>query len=201
MPASSTTLSSRRRRPSSFSSSRHPGQRSALSVAVLVGGLVLTASGAHGLTQGQVPCTLTRDLIVVDLDNVKHRHILRHTFDARRKGHPRVLHIFREEGPANRRESLRGIPTKKGYDRDEYPPAMADEGGEGASVRYVLSSENRSAGSVMMFQLRPYCDKQRFVIERWRNHLRRAVSSASRRSRRGGPVTGESTPSGPARRA
>jgi hypothetical protein len=76
------------------------GQRSALSAAVLVSGLVLTTSGAHGVTQAQAPCTLTRNLVVVDLDNVKHRHILRHTFDARRKGHPRVLHIHREEGPA-----------------------------------------------------------------------------------------------------
>jgi hypothetical protein len=48
---------------------------------------------------------------------------------------------------------------------------MTDEGGEDASVRYILSSENRSAGGVMKGQLRPYCDKQRFVIERWRNRL------------------------------
>jgi hypothetical protein len=130
------------------------GQRSALSAAVLVGGLVLTGSGAQGVTQAQAPCTLTRNLVVVDLDNVKHRHILRHVFDARRNGHPRVLHIFREEGPANRRESLRGIPTKKGYDRDEYPPAMADEGGEGASRpspcrrgRGIARSRRRSATS------------------------------------------------------
>jgi hypothetical protein len=156
-----------------------PGQRSALGVAVLVGGLVLTASGAHGVTQGQAPSTLTPNLVVVDLDNVKPRRILRHTFDARRKGHPRVLHIRRDEGPANRRESLRGIPTKESYDRDEYPPAMTDEGGEGASVRYVLSSESRSAGSVMMFQLRPYCNEQRFIIERWRNRARRTTRAAS----------------------
>jgi len=82
---------------------------------------------------------------------------------------PRVLHIFREEGPANRRESLRGIPTRPGYDRDEYPPAMTDEGGRGASVRYIASSENRSAGGVMKGQLRPYCNEQRFIFERWRN--------------------------------
>ena len=69
----------------------------------------------------------------------------------------------------HRRESLRGIPTKKGYDRDEYPPAMTDEGGRGASVRYIASSENRSAGGVMKGQLRPYCNEQRFVFERWRN--------------------------------
>ena len=44
-------------------------------------------------------CTLTPDLVVVDLDNVKHRHIVSHVFAARRKGHSRVLHIRRDEGP------------------------------------------------------------------------------------------------------
>jgi hypothetical protein len=43
------------------------------------------------------------------------------------------------------------------------------EGGKGASVRYVLTAENRSAGSVMRYQLAPYCDEQRFIFERWRN--------------------------------
>lgn len=61
------------------------------------------------------------------------------------------------------------IPTKKVFDRDEYPPAMADEGGKGASVRYVLSGESRSAGGVMKGQLRPYCNEQQFIFERWRN--------------------------------
>jgi hypothetical protein len=46
---------------------------------------------------------------------------------------------------------------------------MTDEGGEGASVRYVRSAANRSAGSVMRNQLAPYCDEQRFTFERWRN--------------------------------
>jgi hypothetical protein len=145
------------------------GQRSALTATVLLGAVVLAASGASGVTQGQVPCTLTRNLVVVDLDNVKHHHILDHALDARRQGHPRVLHIRRYEATANRRASLRGIPTKKRYDRDEYPPAMSDEGGKGASVRYVLSAENRSAGSVMRNQLAPYCNEQRFIFERWRN--------------------------------
>jgi hypothetical protein len=145
-------------------------QRSVLKVAPLaVSGLIVTGFGGHAATAGQAPCTLTRNLVVVDLDNVKHRHILRHVFDARRNGHPRVLHIRRYEARANRSESLRGIPTKKGYDRDEYPPAMSDEGGEGAGVRYILSSENRSAGGMMSGQLRPYCNEQRFIFERWRN--------------------------------
>jgi hypothetical protein len=143
-----------------------------LRAAVLVGGLVLAGSGlgsALPREQAEVTCTLTRKLVVVDLDNVKRRHIIDHALDARRAGHKRVLHIRRYEATANRRASLRGIPTKARYDRDEYPPAMSDEGGKGADVRYVLSAENRSAGSVMRNQLAPYCNEQRFIFERWRN--------------------------------
>jgi Deoxyribonuclease NucA/NucB len=46
---------------------------------------------------------------------------------------------------------------------------MSDEGGKGADVRYVKSSENRSAGSRMGLQLRAYCNGQRFVVERLRS--------------------------------
>ena len=140
-----------------------------MKAAFVVSVLALAVQGAHGVTKAEVGCTLSGSLIVVDLDNYKHRHILDHAFDARRKGQPRVLHIRRSEATANRRASLRGIPTKPRYDRDEYPPAMSDEGGKGADVRYVLSGENQSAGSVMRHQLAPYCNEQRFIFERWRN--------------------------------
>jgi hypothetical protein len=117
------------------------GRRSVLSAASLIGSLGLAVAGADGVTQGQAACTLNRSLVVVDLDDVKHRHIIDHALDARRAGHKRILHIRRDEATANRRASLRGIPTKPRYDRDEYPPAMSDEGGKGADVRYVESGE------------------------------------------------------------
>jgi hypothetical protein len=43
-------------------------------------------------------------------------------------------------------------------------PAMAREGGKGAHVRYVRSSENRSAGSFMGNKLEDYCSRQRFRL-------------------------------------
>lgn len=104
--------------------------------------------------------------VVVNLDNRKHRHVLDHAWDAIRDGAPPHLTIDRDESDANRRASTRGIPTKPGYDRDEYPPAMSDQGGKGADVRYVRSAENRSAGAVMGNQLRSFCDGQRFRYER-----------------------------------
>jgi hypothetical protein len=43
---------------------------------------------------------------------------------------------------------------------------MSDQGGEGASVRYIEFRENRSAGRLMGERLRPFCNGQRFYFER-----------------------------------
>jgi hypothetical protein len=40
-----------------------------------------------------------------------------------------------------------GTAPVKGKDRDEYPPASTAEGGAGASVRPIDSSDNRGAGA------------------------------------------------------
>lgn len=89
--------------------------------------------------------------------------IARHITAVRRR-YPTVLHIDRAGADANRRESLAGIATRKGYDRDEYPPALAREGGRGADVRLVRSRENRSAGAYLGNRLRRYCDGQPFRL-------------------------------------
>jgi hypothetical protein len=123
-------------------------------VALICVGLAGLGLGpAHGVARDGASCKRSAKLVVVDLDDVKHRHILDHVFDARRNGQPRILHIRREEARANRRASLRSIPTKPGFDRDEYPPAMSDEGGKGADVRYVRSAENRSAAPLCVTSL------------------------------------------------
>jgi hypothetical protein len=115
-----------------------------LKAAVLVGGLVLVGSGAHGVTQVQAACTLTRSLVVIDLDDESHRHIIDHALDARRAGHKRILHIRRGEAAANRRASLRGIPTKKATAATSIRRPCPTRAGKGADVRYVRSAENRT---------------------------------------------------------
>jgi hypothetical protein len=104
--------------------------------------------------------------VIVDLNDDRHHAVIDHAFDARRAGHPRVLHIRRAERWANHRAALSGIPKRKGYDRDQYPPAIADEGGKGASVRYIARKVNRTAERLMGKKLEPYCDGQSFVVER-----------------------------------
>jgi hypothetical protein len=75
-----------------------------------------------------------------------------------------TLHNDPAQNQQNRRESLRGIPTKPGYDRDEYPPAMLEEGGAGSSVKYISPSDNRGAGASMGNQVRSLPDGTTVVI-------------------------------------
>lgn len=60
-------------------------------------------------------------------------------------GHSAICTIDRDGAEENREQSLAGIPTKEGYDRDEWPMAMCAEGGEGADVAYLDPSDNRGA--------------------------------------------------------
>ena len=82
----------------------------------------------------------------------------KHIQDAVENGHPATCTIDRNGAEENRKLSLRGIDTKKGYDRDEWPMAMCAEGGEGADIEYISPSDNRGAGSWVGNQLEEYPD-------------------------------------------
>jgi hypothetical protein len=71
-----------------------------------------------------------------------------------REPKPSTVTIDRAGADANRDDSLRGIDTVTGHDRDEYPPAMFAEGGSGASVKWIDSSDNQGAGASIGNQLR-----------------------------------------------
>lgn len=85
----------------------------------------------------------------------------KHIQDAIAKGESATCTINREQAEENRKESLKGIPTKKGYDRDELPMAMCEEGGVGADIEYITPSDNRGAGSWVGNQLEDYADGTR----------------------------------------
>jgi len=102
--------------------------------------------------QGLVGCRLTK------VDAVDHDYLLRlkrseypqtfgHINDAIENGHPNIVTIQRASAKSNRVLSLKGVKTKAGLDRDEWPMAMFREGGSGASIRYIDPSDNRGAGS------------------------------------------------------
>lgn len=105
--------------------------------------------------------------VVLHFPAEKYPETATHIINAIENGESSVCTIDRKGADQNREESLEGIPTKKGYDRDEWPMAMCSEGGEGADVAYVQYSDNRGSGSWVGNQLEDYTDgtKVLFVID------------------------------------
>ena len=90
----------------------------------------------------------------VEISKTKYPETSQHIEDAQASGHPSELTIDRAGAEANRAESLKGITKVPGKQLDEYPPAMFEEGGAGASVRPINPSDNLGAGASMGNQLR-----------------------------------------------
>jgi hypothetical protein len=109
----------------------------------------------------------------ISFSATKYRHIRAHFRAAVRRGWPTTLVLNRPGADSRRDRLLRGIPTRVGFDRDEYPPAVGRGRGKGlvrgssprgwrADVRSVESSENRSHGSSLGGKLRRFCNGTRF---------------------------------------
>ena len=109
----------------------------------------------------------------ISFSKTKYTHIYAHYRRAVRRGWPKTLELNRKGADARRDKLLSGYPTKKGKDRDEYPPAVGRGRGPGltrgsrprgwkADVAYVPSSENRSHGATLGIKLRRFCDGTKF---------------------------------------
>lgn len=109
----------------------------------------------------------------ISFSATKYPTIRRHFLDALRAGWPRTLILNRVGADARRDRLLTSFPTRPGFDRDEYPPALGRGRGSGLTrgtspvgwrgdVAYVPSSENRSHGSTLGSKFRRFCDGTRF---------------------------------------
>lgn len=87
-----------------------------------------------------------------------------HIEDAIAQGHSNIVSIDRLNAASRRAESLKGVPTQKGLDRDEWPMAMFMEGGKGVSVRHINPTDNRGAGAAIMHALRGYDEGVRVLF-------------------------------------
>ncbi len=92
--------------------------------------------------------------VEITVSRSKYPESAQHIEDAQTAGQPQELTIDRAGSAANRRASLSGTDRLPGLDRDEYPPAMFEEGGESASVRGVSPGDNRGAGASIGNQCR-----------------------------------------------
>lgn len=89
----------------------------------------------------------------------------KHITDAIKEGHSEVCTIDRGGAADRRKLSLAPYPSKKGYDRDEWPMAMCKEGGKGAHIEYISPAGNRGAGSWVGNKLDKYPDGTRVKFE------------------------------------
>ena len=100
-------------------------------------------------------------------------NVRKHFRGALRRGWPRRLIVNRPGADERRDRLMEDIPTRDGYDRDEYPPAVGRGKGKGlergrnprgwkADVRHVPSSENRSHGATLGAKLAEFCNGTRF---------------------------------------
>jgi hypothetical protein len=101
----------------------------------------------------------------ITIDYNRHPESAQHIDEAISNGHPDILTINRSKAKENRSKSLHGIKTIKGKDRDEYPPAMFEEGGESASVKHINSSDNRGSGSCIGRQCQDLNDGDKVLME------------------------------------
>jgi len=124
----------------------------------------LTLAVALGGTSDALACMRQYHSVYVELSSSRYPETTDHIGDAIAAGQPALLHIARDEEEANREASLAPWPPRTGFDRDEYPPAMSDEGGAGADVRYIDPSDNRGAGATMGNALEDWCNTQPFRI-------------------------------------
>lgn len=105
--------------------------------------------------------TPTPEIVV---DGSKHPESAQHVADAQAAGQPSEVTIDRGGAKGNRADALRGTPAMAGQHRDEYPPAVTQEGGTGASVRHISPSDNAGSGASMGNQIRPYADGTKVTI-------------------------------------
>jgi hypothetical protein len=133
------------------------------------------AGGGGGDNEGQGPeeCTKPRGVQRIVFSKSKYPNIRRHFRGALRRGWPVRLVLNRRGADARRDRLLEDIPTRDGFDRDEYPLAVGrgkgmdlergrNPRGWKADVRYVESSENRSHGSSLGAKVRDFCNGTRF---------------------------------------
>lgn len=110
---------------------------------------------------GTSNCRRSSRIVNVTYSARRYPRITAHARAAIILGYPAVLRVNRK-GADKRRTTLLSVwPARRGYDRDEYPPAVGPSKVD-ADVRYIRSRENRSAGAVLGNTLAGFCDGQRF---------------------------------------
>jgi hypothetical protein len=101
---------------------------------------------------------------VIYLPSARYPQTAKHILAAEKAGKSKICTLDRKDEKVHRKESLAGIPTKKGYDRDEFPMAMCKEGGYHANIMYISPKDNRGSGSWISHQVKGLSDGTKVEI-------------------------------------
>ncbi|KIQ87399.1 sporulation protein [Bacillus sp. L_1B0_8] len=111
-------------------------------------GLLVTGCSTIQNSNSAKQTSGSQDIVqMIELPSNKYPETAAHIKDAITNGKTDICTIDRDGAAERRKQSLANVPTKKGYDRDEYPMAMCREGGKGADIKYIKPADNRGAGS------------------------------------------------------
>lgn len=95
---------------------------------------------------------------VVIVDSSKYPQTAEHIRLAQTMGFPEFVTLSRADAAERRKASLADVKASPIYDRDEWPMAVFEEGGQGANVVYIEGRDNRGAGSSIGWQMRGFPD-------------------------------------------
>lgn len=101
---------------------------------------------------------------VVIVDSQKYPQTAEHIRMAQTMGFPEFVTLGRVDAAERRKASLADVKVSPIYDRDEWPMAVFEEGGQGADVAYIEGSDNRGAGSSIGWQMRGFPDGSRVRV-------------------------------------
>lgn len=117
------------------------------------GGSTGGSSGGHG-----------PEYYVVIVDSRKYPQTAEHIKMAQTMGFPEFVTLGRADAAERRKASLADVKASPIYDRDEWPMAVFEEGGQGANVVYIEGRDNRGAGSSIGWQMRGFPDGSRVRV-------------------------------------
>jgi hypothetical protein len=101
---------------------------------------------------------------VVIVDSQKYPQTAEHIKMAQTMGFPEFVTLGRADAAERRKASLSDVKASPIYDRDEWPMAVFEEGGQGADVAYIEGRDNRGAGSSIGWQMRGFPDGSRVRV-------------------------------------
>ena len=101
---------------------------------------------------------------VVIVDSRKYPQTAEHIRMAQTMGFPEFVTLGRADAAERRKASLVDVKASQIYDRDEWPMAVFEEGGQGANIVYIEGRDNRGAGSSIGWQMRGFPDGSRVRV-------------------------------------